>query len=401
MKLLPPTPRPGQSLFAIGPFGFTREERANGLCLPLKGGGNQISIRRLKGGNNTLCFSPSPLEGEGWGGGCCAAIALFLLALFFAAPAMAADKVKISYVVPVTEYADLLLGYDAGYFAEEGLDVELVQAGGGVATPALTANDLDFTGSPGAAISAILKGAKLKVLFITNDRAPYLLWAQADIKAVADLKGKTVGVITRGDTTEIAMRYFLVKEGFPSDYVSFTPLGTGTARLAALASGAYPATILGVIETAQLQSSGRGQGLHQLADFRHTVHMTFSGIATSDKVIASRPDVVRRAMRAALKGIALAKLARDATIDSIMKHGNQDRPSAGVDYDATAPELTDTGTMPDEDQAFELKLRGELLGVPPEKIAKIGDVFDFSFVRKAAAELKAENWKPKTGSRSP
>ena len=328
------------------------------------------------------------------------AIVLGLVALLFAAPAAAADKVKFSYVVPVTEYADLLLGYDAGYFTEEGLDVELVQAGGGVATPALIAGDLNFTGSPGAAISAILKGAKLKVLFITNDRAPYLLWAQSDIKTVADLKGKAVGVITRGDTTEIAMRYFLVKQGIPSDYVAFAPLGTGTARLAALASGAYPATILGVIETAQLKASGRGQGLHQLADFRDIVHMTFSGIATSDAMIAQHPDVVRRAMRAALKGIALTKAARATTIDAIVKHG-ADRDSAGVDYDATAPELTDTGTMPEEDQAFELKLRGELLGVPPEKIAKTADVFDFSFVEKAAAELEAEHWKPKQGGGSP
>jgi NitT/TauT family transport system substrate-binding protein len=326
------------------------------------------------------------------------ALVLGLFALSLAAPASAADKVRISFVVPVTEYADLLLGYDAGYFTDEGLDVELVQAGGGVATPALIAGDLNFSGSPGAAISAILKGAKLKVLFITNDRAPYLLWAQADIKTVADLKGKAVGVITRGDTTEIAMRYFLVKQGFPSDYVSFTPLGTGTARLASLVSGAYPATLLGVIETAQLKASGRGEGLHQLADFRHIVHMTFSGIATSDAMIAQHPDIVRRAMRAALKGIALAKSARETTIDSIVKHGNPDRESAGVDYDATTPELTDTGTMLEEDQAFELKLRGELLGVPAKPIA---NVFDFSFVNKAAAELKAENWKPKTGSRSP
>jgi ABC-type nitrate/sulfonate/bicarbonate transport system substrate-binding protein len=326
------------------------------------------------------------------------AIALGLFALLVTTPASAADKVKMSFVVPVTEYADLLLGYDAGYFADEGLDVELVQAGGGVATPALIAGDLNFTGSPGAAISAILKGAKLKVLFITNDRAPYLLWAQSDIKTVADLKGKAVGVITRGDTTEIAMRYFLVKQGFPSDYVSFTPLGTGTARLAALASGAYPASILGVIETAQLKASGRGKGLHQLADFRNIVHMTFSGIATSDAMIAQHPDVVRRAMRAALKGIALTKAQSEATIDSIVKHGNPDRDSAGIDYDATAPELTDTGTMPEEDQTFELKLRGELLGVPPKNVA---DVFDFSFVKKAAAELKAEHWKPKQGSGSP
>ncbi len=40
--MLPPTPQPGQPLFAVGPFGFTREERVNGLCLPLKGGGDTL-----------------------------------------------------------------------------------------------------------------------------------------------------------------------------------------------------------------------------------------------------------------------------------------------------------------------------------------------------------------------
>jgi ABC-type nitrate/sulfonate/bicarbonate transport system substrate-binding protein len=316
-------------------------------------------------------------------------------ALALAAPAAAADKLKMSYVVPVTEYAGILLGYDAGFYKDEGLDVELTQAGGGVATPALISGDQDFTGSPGAAISAILKGAKLKVIFITNDRPGYLLWAQPNIKVAADLKDKQVGVISRGDTTEIAMRYYLIKQGLASDSVAFTPLGTGTARLAALASGSYPAVVLGQIETAQLKSSGRIGQLHLLADFTESVRMTFSGIATSDAEIANHPDRVLKVMRAAMKGIALAKVARERTIDAIMKHGNPDRASAEVDYDITAHELTDTGDMADPDLAFELKLRGDVLGVPPDKIPGIDKVFDFSFVRKAAQQLKAEGWKPK------
>src|SRR5580698_10523682 len=168
------------------------------------------------------------------------AIALCLMTLFaLAAPSRAAEKVKITYVVPTVMYGDLLLGLDKGYFAEEGLDLELVAAGGGAATPALIAGDVQFSGSPAAAISAILKGAHLKVLYITSSNAAYQLWAHADIKSLDDLKGQIVGVISRGGTTEIALRYYLAQHNLSGDYFSYAPLGNGTARMAAITSGAY------------------------------------------------------------------------------------------------------------------------------------------------------------------
>src|SRR6185437_15578155 len=175
---------------------------------------------------------------------------VFLSAVFFALPALAADKVTISYVVPTVIYGDLLVGLDQGYFAEEGMEITLLQAGGGAATPALIAGDVQFSGSPAAAISAILKGAKLKVLYITSSNAAYQLWARNDIKSLSDLKGQPVGVISRGDTTEIAMRYYLAKHNLSGDYVSYAPLGNGTARMAAITSGAYPASLLDALETA-------------------------------------------------------------------------------------------------------------------------------------------------------
>src|SRR6201999_240958 len=97
---------------------------------------------------------------------------------------LAADTVTISYVVPTVIYGDLLVGLDKGYFAQEGIDLSLLQAGGGAATPALLAGDVQFSGSPAAAISAILKGAKLKVLYITTDHAAYQLWTRGDIKTI-------------------------------------------------------------------------------------------------------------------------------------------------------------------------------------------------------------------------
>ncbi|HWE74767.1 MAG TPA: ABC transporter substrate-binding protein [Stellaceae bacterium] len=322
-------------------------------------------------------------------------IVVAIVALWAVAPVRAADQhVKISYVVPTVMYGDLLLGLDKGYFKEEGIDLELVAAGGGAATPALIAGDVQFSGSPAAAISAILKGAKLKVLYITSSNAAFQLWARNDIKSLADLKDKPVGVISRGDTTEIAMRYYLAKQGLSGDYVSYAPLGNGTARMAAITSGAYPASLLDALETAAFEADGKMNGYHIIADLHKDVRMTFSGIATSDALIKANPDLVLRVIRAAIKGIAYSKAYRDRAIASVMKHGTADRKNAEADYAAFAPELSLTGTMPADGQQMELELRGQMLGLAKDKIAKPSDVFDFSFAEKAATQLKSENWSP-------
>jgi len=124
------------------------------------------------------------------------------------------------------------------------------------------------------------------------------------------------------------------------------------------------------------------------------VHMTFSGIVTTDALIKSNPDLVLHVIRAAIKGIAYSKNYREEAIESVMHHGTSDRKNAEADYAAFAPELSLTGTMPVDDQQLELELRGQMLGLAKDKIAKPADVFDFSFAEKAAAQLKAENWRP-------
>ncbi len=319
-----------------------------------------------------------------------------VLALVACRQAIALDKITINYVEPAPYYSPLFIAIDQGYFAEEGIEAETIQAGGGVATPALLAGDLSFSTSGSVAISAIMKGAKLKVLFITSDRPAFEIWAQKAITKVEDLKGLQVGIITRGDTSEIAMRYYLNQHGLPADYVAYTPLGTGTARVAGITSATFPAALLGTSEMAQLKASGKIDSLHQLADLSKEVRMVFSGLAASDAMIKSKPDLVRRVLRGLLKGMRHTKASRADAMAAMIKRG-ADAPTAGAQWDDTNALLSESGRTTAAVETAELKLRADLLGIPRDQIPPDAAVFDFSFVDQAGAALKAENWKPKTG----
>jgi NitT/TauT family transport system substrate-binding protein len=308
--------------------------------------------------------------------------------------AYAEDKIRFSYVVPTIDYTPLLVAIDKGYFTEEGIAVELVQAQGGIATPALISGDLDFSGSSSAAISAVLKGAHLKVLTTGEDHSAYQLWVKPGITSLEQLKGQQVGVISRGDTTEISLRYVLAQRHLPDDYVSFTPLGATAARVAAITAGNFAAAVIDGGESSDIDAMQKSGKLRMLIDMHKDVKMVLSGFATSDALIAKNPDLVRRTMRAIYKGTATVKASQQAAIDSMMKHG-LDKGAAEFSAHEFVPGMLATGSVPRELQENELKLRGDMLGVPPNKIPAPELVFDYSFILKAGEELKAAGWKPK------
>ena len=102
-----------------------------------------------------------------------------------------------------------------------------MQAGGGTATPALIAGSVQFSSSSGSAITAILRGAKLKVVMTLAVSLPWKLWATSpEIRTLTDLEGKPVGAETTGGLDELAMRAALMKAGLPQDYVAYNPVAS-------------------------------------------------------------------------------------------------------------------------------------------------------------------------------
>src|SRR4029450_7465187 len=167
------------------------------------------------------------------------------------------EKIRFSVAAITGSYMDEFVALEKGYHRAEGLTVEMIRAGGGIATQALIAGDLHFSTSAGSALTAMLRGAEIKVVYTNIDRPGYQLWsAQPEIKTLKDLIGKRIGVTSRGDTQELSVRLLLRKHGIDANSVVYMAVGFGGARLAALQTGTVDAVPLGAGGFAQRGGGG-------------------------------------------------------------------------------------------------------------------------------------------------
>jgi NitT/TauT family transport system substrate-binding protein len=311
--------------------------------------------------------------------------------------AFAADKVKVTYPTLTSSYIFFFSAITKGYYKEEGLDLDVIESAGGVATPALVSGDVQFSTSGSSAISAIMKGARLKVLLVGEDRPSWQIWTtKPELKTLQDLKGLQIGVLSRGDTGEVAIRYVLKKNGLPQDFVSFTPMGSSLGtRMAVVRSGSLPAAVLQPAEVETLRGSGAFANAHMILDLAEEVRSTFNGLATSDDMIKKSPDVVLRFVRATRKGMIYARDNRDGAIEVFVKSMKATPDAAVHGYDELRKVMAQEGTISPEAQANELALRGDMLNMAANQVPPTSTVFDFSLVEKVNAELKASGWTPK------
>jgi ABC-type nitrate/sulfonate/bicarbonate transport system substrate-binding protein len=326
--------------------------------------------------------------------------AAFLLAAVLAVtgsvPARAAQSIKIT--IPTFTPADgaYFAALQKGYFAAEGLDVEFVFTGGGVATPAIISGSVDGSASGSAALSAILKGAALRIVLVFTASPAYQVWAQPEIHTLADLKGKPVGVNTRGDTFEIAMRLALQAAGLSPDSVGYTPVGFGNNVSAAFDSGALSAVILSPGSVIEMHEQGALRNAHMISNFYGKVHMPWNSFVVSEKTLYGNPDLTKKMLRAIIKGARYIRAFKSRTVafskayekDTFSQRGSD------FDYDEFMEEMTRDWTVDDALIQSDLNVRASLLNVPKEQIPPIAKVYDFGLVRAINAELDRSRWKP-------
>lgn len=118
-----------------------------------------------------------------------------------------------------------------GYFAEQGLDVELVYfRGGAAAMQALVGGAVDYAATSfDVALSAFARGARI-VRFFTTGRLPLFALvtspAQAErIRGLPDLLGRTVGISGLGNADHVLALYLVKRAGVDPQRVRFAVLG--------------------------------------------------------------------------------------------------------------------------------------------------------------------------------
>jgi ABC-type nitrate/sulfonate/bicarbonate transport system substrate-binding protein len=322
-------------------------------------------------------------------------LAIIATAAALAAPDARAEPVKLSIPNVHAGFSHVFIAEDKGYFKEEGLDVQVSVVPGGTATPALIGGSLDYSSSPSASLSAILRGAPLRVVLATGTRPIFEMWSfDPAIRTIEDLKGQQIAIMTRGGTDEIGMRMLLKQRNLPQDYVSFSALGR-EGRMAALIAGAQKLSLVGRIERDELDKAGLIARGHMVFDLAKHVELASGGLVTTEREITVNRERARKVVRAFWKGRIYMKTIDDDTLDIIQKRlPKTPREILMRDLSAAREDASDAGMMETAATEKEIQVRGEINNIAADKLPPAEKVYDFSLIREILTELAAANWRP-------
>ena len=149
-----------------------------------------------------------------------------------------AQKLVIAWTAVSAFNAPFWIMNDAGFYKEEGLDVDTIYiASSPIAAKATLAGEIVISAQNSQVIAdSGLQGGDLVAIGATVNIVPFYVMAAAEIKTVNDLKGKTIGVSRFGAATDFGMRMFLAKYGLEAHKdVAFIQIG-GMPEIAAALS---------------------------------------------------------------------------------------------------------------------------------------------------------------------
>ncbi len=299
------------------------------------------------------------------------------------------ETVTVALTSKAFQYTILPIAQDRGYLKEEGIDLKLVYMQNAPGLQALTAGNVQFSGSGSSALVAISKGgAPFKTVIAANDQVLQWVVVRPGISSIKDLRGKKVGTTGVASIAAFMFRNILGKYGMDGNKdVVFVDPGP-VNRLPSLLSGAVDAAILSPEE----RYAAIDQGMKDLMFIGKEVKNSWGTIATSDRFIKEQPKVMAGFARAIVKALRYARHNREGAIAAATKFTELDNALVIRMYDDIAKTFTANGVVDEEAQRNDLSIVREIAGVT--EVVPIQRAYDFSFARQADQHLTKAGWKP-------
>lgn len=328
-------------------------------------------------------------------------------------PPLATGNARANDLMPVTlvqsslsfNFVPLLVAQTAGYFRQEGVDLNVVLAGGGPkAMTGLIGGGGQFSASVlfdgimahrrglddvrAIATLSLFQGPLVVLTGVAQKRG--LSLDEPLKQRLQAMKGLKLGITTPGATSDLFMRYLFRSNGMnPDRDLEIVPLGGVSSQIAALQAGRVdgasclpPVDVITGRQGLTVDVIDRMKDIPQLAS---ATYGTLYGLASYNK---SHPDVINAVARAVTRATLLIghdpDAARRATRPFLKELDAATFDAAWAAYLPVFP------TNPDITQAsFDKELEFEKAVLPAGNNAPVpyDQVVDASFVRRAMQEL--------------
>jgi NitT/TauT family transport system substrate-binding protein len=314
-----------------------------------------------------------------------------LIALWIVCPQLvfALDKVNVTLPSKSFQFIIFPLAKERGYMKEEGVDLNIVVMASTPGLQAVLAGEMDFTGSGSSALVAVAQSnAPLKTVLAVNDQVLQWLMVRPQYNSFKELKDKKIAVTGIAAVATFMLKKITPRYGLdPNKDLTFLALPPGQ-RLAGLQSGVVDAGLL----SSEERFAALDQGMKEILYLGKEVKNSWGTIATNDPFIKMKPKLMHGFMRALLKALRLVKQNREVAMSAMMKFSELDRELAARTYDGMIGTFTSNGIVDEETQKNDLDIVREVLKIT--KDVPVERAYDFSFAKKADAELTQAGWKP-------
>jgi NitT/TauT family transport system substrate-binding protein len=301
------------------------------------------------------------------------------------APASGADKIKFALPGQSMGYLPLIVAVRRGFFKDEGIEIELPRLIPAMAQNALMSGDVQYHGLADSALRLAARGAPLKTIFYGADRPMYFLVAQKEIRSVAELKNKRVGVSQFGGTSDLSARLTLKHFGVePERDALIIQIGSESTRIAALRAGSVAAIIVPVPAVVLLKRDG----FNEISFVGDVVEFASNGYTTTEQRIKEHPQEVKKVVRAIYRGLRFAKENPEGTVAIIQKEWKVDPEVAKESYAAIVKALNEDGIIGEK----QLQVHFDIMRRSDKNLGEIpiDKVVDFRLLREVRRELSGK-----------
>ncbi|HZR98545.1 MAG TPA: ABC transporter substrate-binding protein [Chloroflexota bacterium] len=235
---------------------------------------------------------------------------------------------RFAYTALSTTIAPYWIAEEAGYFREEGLDLDTrFISASTVGMQSLLAREVDVTTvTGGAALQAAANGADIAI-FASNVNAIISQMVTApEITTPEQLRGQSLGVVRFGTVSDFVAKLLLRGWGLePGRDVPLVQLGGQAETIGAMQSGGVKAVVVADLPALEL----RRLGFRLLADGAD-LGREYVGLG----VVANRPylntdgEAVRRFVRGLARGMGRFVSDKDYSLQVIQKYTKMEDPEA-------------------------------------------------------------------------